>query len=228
MARILLIEDDHRIREALARSLAARGHDVRSSGTGVAGVEDALADAVDLIVLDLGLPDIDGLDVLKMVRSVSSTPIVIATARDDESEIVRALRAGADDYVVKPFSSEQLEARIGAVLRRTGGDRNDAAQVRVGDLVIDPGGRVAALAGEKLELSRREFDLLLFLAQRAGTVVRKREILAEVWRQPYGGADKTVDVHVSWLRRKLGESAAEPRYIHTVRGVGIKLVAPDS
>lgn len=228
MASVLLIEDDQRIREALARSLASRGHDVRSTGTGVAGVEDAMADPVDLIVLDLGLPDIDGFDVLRMIRSVSATPIVIATARDDETEIVRALRAGADDYVVKPFSSEQLEARIEAVLRRVAGGEEEVRAVSVGDLVIDPTSRVAHLADEALELSRREFDLLLFLARRAGTVVGKREILAEVWRQPYGGADKTVDVHISWLRRKLGESAAQPRYLHTVRGVGVKLVAPES
>ena len=128
---------------------------------------------------------------------------------------------------VKPFSSDQLDARIRAVLRRLGGDEA-AGPVVVGDLVIEAGPREATLSGAALELSRREFDLLLFLAERAGTVVGKREILAEVWRQPYGGADKTVDVHVSWLRRKLGESAAEPRYLHTVRGVGIKLVDPDA
>ncbi|MDH3606256.1 MAG: response regulator transcription factor [Acidimicrobiia bacterium] len=227
MASILLIEDDHRIREALARALATRGHEVRSSATGLAGVEDALAEEVDLVVLDLGLPDVDGIDVLKMIRSVSPLPIVIATARDEEAEIVKALDAGADDYVVKPFSSDQLDARIRAVLRRLGSD-DDGGPVVVGQLTIDQRARSASLGDESLELSRREFDLLLFLAQRAGTVIGKREILAEVWRQPYGGADKTVDVHVSWLRRKLGESAAEPVYLHTVRGVGIKLVDPDA
>jgi len=225
MASILLIEDDQRIREALARTLAQRGHDVRSSATGLAGVEDALGEAVDLVVLDLGLPDVDGLDVLRMIRSVSPVPVVIATARDEEAVIVKALDAGADDYVVKPFSSDQLDARIRAVLRRLGGDEASGPVV-VGDLVIEAGSREATLSGAAMELSRREFDLLLFLAERAGTVVGKREILAEVWRQPYGGADKTVDVHVSWLRRKLGESAAEPRYLHTVRGVGIKMVDP--
>jgi DNA-binding response OmpR family regulator len=225
MASILLIEDDQRIREAVARALAQRGHEVRSSATGLAGVEDALAEMVDLVVLDLGLPDVDGLDVLKMIRSVSPVPVVIATARDDEAEIVRALDAGADDYVVKPFSSDQLDARIRAVLRRIGPDA-ESGPILVGELSIDPRSREASLAGTELELSRREFDLLVFLAGRAGAVVSKREILAEVWRQPYGGADKTVDVHVSWLRRKLGESAAEPRFLHTVRGVGIKLVDP--
>ncbi|MGI9649341.1 MAG: response regulator transcription factor [Acidimicrobiia bacterium] len=227
MASILLIEDDQRIREALARTLAQRGHDVQSSATGLSGVEGALADPVDLVVLDLGLPDVDGLDVLRMIRSVSPVPVVIATARDDEAVIVKALDAGADDYVVKPFSSDQLDARIRAVLRRLGDDAASGPVV-VGDLVIEAGAREATLAGTRLELSRREFDLLLFLAERVGTVVGKREILAGVWRQPYGGADKTVDVHVSWLRRKLGESAAEPRYLHTVRGVGIKLVDPDA
>lgn len=227
MASVLLIEDDHRIREALARALAQRGHDIRSSASGLEGVEEALDEPVELVVLDLGLPDVDGIDVLKMIRSVSSVPVVIATARDDEAEIVRALDAGADDYVVKPFSSDQLDARIRAVLRRLGSEE-DSGPVVIGDLVIEAQAREASLAGKQLELSRREFDLLLFLAQRVGTVVGKREILAEVWRQPYGGADKTVDVHVSWLRRKLGESAAEPRFLHTVRGVGIKLVDPDA
>jgi DNA-binding response OmpR family regulator len=225
MASILLIEDDQRIREAVARALAQRGHDVRSFATGLAGVEDALVEAVDLVVLDLGLPDVDGLDVLKMIRAVSPVPVVIATARDDEAEIVRALDAGADDYVVKPFSSDQLDARIRAVLRRLGSDA-ESGPIVVGGLSIDPQSREASLEGTELELSRREFDLLLFLAGRVGTVVSKREILAEVWRQPYGGTDKTVDVHVSWLRRKMGESAAEPRFLHTVRGVGIKLVDP--
>ena len=227
MASILLIEDDQRIREAVARALAQRGHEVRSSATGLAGVEDALAEAVVLVVLDLGLPDVDGIDVLKMIRSISPVPVVIATARDEEAEIVRALDAGADDYVVKPFSSDQLDARIRAVLRRLGSD-DEPGPIVVGKLSIDPQSRDASLAGVALELSRREFDLLAFLAQRVGTVVGKREILAEVWRQPYGGADKTVDVHVSWLRRKLGESAADPRYLHTVRGVGIKLGEPDA
>jgi len=227
MASILLIEDDHRIREALARSLAARGHDVTSAATGLSGVEDAVAGSIDLVVLDLGLPDVDGLDVLKMIRSVTAVPVVIATARDDETEIVRALDAGADDYVVKPFSSDQLDARIRAVLRRLGSDQTSVPIV-VGELSIDIGSREASLGGAVLDLTRREFDLLAFLASRAGTVVGKREILAEVWRQPYGGADKTVDVHISWLRRKLGESAARPRFLHTVRGVGIKLVDPRS
>lgn len=226
MVRILLIEDDVHIRGSLARALAGRGHDVDSEAGGLAGLQRALEEEVDVVVLDLGLPDIDGYEVLKMIRAVRDVPVIIGTARDDEPDIVRLLNAGADDYLVKPFSAEQLDARIGAVLRRTHGQGGAATEVVVGDLRIDARAREATLSDQKLELTRREFDLLIYLAERPGAVVSKRELLAEIWRQPYGGADKTVDVHLSWLRRKLGESAAAPVYLHTIRGVGIKLVDP--
>ena len=227
MPAVLIIEDEQKIRESLARRLADLGYDVDSTGTGLAGLESVVAQAPDVVILDLGLPDIDGREVLKMIRAVSPVPVIVATARDDETEIVRVLDAGADDYVIKPFSAEQLEARIRAVLRRVGDD-GLVGTIEVGGLLIDPQAREAGISGRELELTRKEFDLLLYLAERAGTVVGKRELLAEVWRQPYGGADKTVDVHLSWLRRKLGESAAEPVYLHTVRGVGVKLMAPGS
>lgn len=225
MASVIIIEDDVRIRQTLTALLAERGHDVDSVGTGLAGLESTLSLAPDVIVLDLGLPDIDGGELLKMIRAVTSVPVIVATARDDEREIVRLLDAGADDYVVKPFSARHLDARIRAVLRRSGGTEEEGT-IEVGDLVIDVTSREASLGGEALSLTKKEFDLLAYLAQRPGIVVGKRELLAEVWRQPYGGADKTVDVHLSWLRKKLGESAAEPKYLHTVRGVGVKLVAP--
>ncbi|MDH3260189.1 MAG: response regulator transcription factor [Acidimicrobiia bacterium] len=225
MAAVLIIEDEQRIRETLARRLAERGYDVESAAAGLVGLELVIARPPDVVVLDLGLPDVDGREVLKMIRAVSAVPVIVATARDDETEIVRVLDAGADDYVVKPFSAEQLEARIRAVLRRGGGD-DVGGTIEVGELSIYPQARVAQLSDRDLELTRKEFDLLLYLAERAGTVVGRRELLAEVWRQPYGGADKTVDVHLSWLRRKLGESAAKPVYLHTVRGVGVKLAAP--
>ena len=227
MPAVLIIEDEQRIRETLARRLAERGYDVYSAGAGLAGLESVVAQPPDVVILDLGLPDVDGREVLKMIRAVSGVPIIVATARDDESEVVRVLDAGADDYVIKPFSADQLEARIRAVLRRVGSGEPEGT-IEVGDLSIDPLAREAAIDGEDLGLTRKEFDLLLYLAERVGTVVGKRELLAEVWRQPYGGADKTVDVHLSWLRRKLGESAAEPVYLHTVRGVGVKLTDPGS
>jgi DNA-binding response OmpR family regulator len=226
MPVVLLIEDDVRIRQSLARALAGRGHDVDSVASGMDGLEQVIARAPDAVILDLGLPDLDGLEVLKMIRAVSQVPVIVATARDDEAEIVKALDAGADDYVVKPFSGEQIDARLRAVLRRVAAGP-DSSAVEVGDLSIDGRSREAQLGGQSLELTRKEFDLLAYLADHVGDVVSKRELLAEVWRQPYGGGDKTVDVHLSWLRKKLGETAAEPRYLHTVRGVGVKLVAPD-
>ena len=160
-----------------------------------------------------------------MIRAVSQVPVVVITARDDDRGVVDTLDAGADDYLVKPFSVEQLEARVRAVLRRSSGEP-ERDVIEVGGLRIDIGAREASMDGNGLELSPKEFDLLRVLAERAGDVIGKRELLAEVWREPYGGSDRTIDVHVSWLRSKLGESAQEPRYIHTVHGVGVKLVDP--
>ena len=184
-------------------------------------------DPGDVVVLDLGLPDVDGRKLLRMLRALSPIPVIVATARDDEREIVQTLDAGADDYVVKPFSAAQLDARIRAVLRRVKAGADSSAIV-IGDLSVDPRVRQATLEGRTLELSRKEFDLLHYLAARAGTIVSKREILAEVWRLPFGGTDRTVDVHLSWLRRKLGETAAQPRYLRVVRGVGAQVVNPRS
>jgi DNA-binding response OmpR family regulator len=226
MPHVLLVEDDPAIRGALIRGLTERGHAVVSAATGMAALEQAVANRPDLVVLDLGLPDVDGRTVLRMLRGASRVPVVVATARDDEAEIVAMLNAGADDYVVKPFSAAQLDARIRAVLRRGGEHAEDSAVV-VGGLRLDPRPREATLDGRDLELSPREFALLHYLAARAGEVVSKRELLAEVWQLPYGGADKTVDVHVSWLRRKLGETAQDARYLHTVRGVGVRVAAPE-
>jgi two-component system, OmpR family, KDP operon response regulator KdpE len=226
MVRVLLVEDDPRIRTSLVAALRELGHTVDPYAAGLPALRSGLEDDPEVVVLDLGLPDVDGTEWLKMFRGVSQAPVVVATARDDEGVIVRTLDAGADDYVVKPFSAAQLDARIRAVLRRSRTDEGTEPPIVVGDLTIDPAGRVASLDSADLDLTRLEFDLLVCLARRAGEVVSKRDIMAEVWRQPYGGADKTVDVHLSWLRRKLGETAADPRYLHTVRGVGVKLAAP--
>lgn len=225
MPVLVLIEDDPAIRVALERALTRRGHAVHSAATGMAGLELVVERSPDVVVLDLGLPDVDGTQVLGMIRGISAVPVIVATARDDEASMVRVLDQGADDYVVKPFSAEQLEARLRALLRRGRPAEADPALV-VGGLAVDRATRVAVLDGAPLDLTRMEFDLLAYLAGRAGRVVSKRQLMTDVWQQPYGGADKTVDVHLSWLRRKLGETAAAPRYLHTVRGVGVKLVAP--
>lgn len=226
MATILLIEDDFGIRSAVTRALTDLGHVVTTCDRGMSGLESAVDQPPDVVLLDLGLPDVDGLQVLAMLRAVSDVPVIIITARDDDADMVRALDGGADDYVVKPFGIEQVEARLRAVLRRSGSTLIEGPLV-VGGLTIDPRKRLVTLDGISIDLSRKEFDLLLALAHRPGEVVTKRELLADVWRQSYGGGDRTVDVHLSWLRRKLGETAADPRYLHSIRGVGVRLAAPD-
>jgi DNA-binding response OmpR family regulator len=224
--RILLVEDDPTIGEVLTSSLRSHAYEVFWARTGADGLARAGTGAVDLVVLDLGLPDLDGAELLPMLRAVSRVPVIVATARDGDAEMVPILNSGADDYVVKPFSAAQLDARVRAVLRRMGDDPSPDTSVTVAGLRLDPRSRDAVLDGAPLELTPREFDLLHFLATRAGEVVTKRELMTEVWQVPYGGADKTVDVHLSWLRRKLGETAQNPRYLLTVRGVGVKLVEP--
>ena len=226
MASIFLIEDDQAIRQTLVRSLSEQGHSVRAVGTAADALRDIAGWDPEVVVLDLGLPDIDGRDVIRMLRAVSRVPVIVATARDDPDEIVRLLDAGADDYVVKPYSAAEMGARIRAMLRRSRPETERPGPLRIGGLEIDPVRREAAVDGRPLDLTRLEFDLLAHLAAREGEVVTRRQLLAEVWKQPYGGGDKTIDVHVAWLRRKLGESATEPRYLRTVRGVGVKLVDP--
>ena len=227
MAQLLLVEDDAAIRGALIRALTERGHAVTSTPAAMDALRQILDTPPDLVLLDLGLPDLGGYEALRMIRAVSAVPVMVITARDEEPEIIRVLDAGADDYVIKPFGPGQIEARIRAVLRRASqSDAKNAGPLEVGGLRLDVVAHVATLDDAPLDLSRREFDLLHYLALHAGQVVARRDLLTHVWRLPYGGADKTVDVHISWLRRKLGETAQQPRYLHTVRGVGVKLSAP--
>jgi DNA-binding response OmpR family regulator len=226
VVHLLVVEDDETIRRSLARGLAEQGATVSVVGSAVDAIKALSTDRPDAVMLDLGLPDLDGADALALIRAQSDLPVVVATARDDEREVVRLLDAGADDYLIKPFSAAQAMARVRAVLRRTAQAPPEDRQVVVGGLVVDAVSRTVELEGEPVELNRKEFDLLLALASRPGQVISKRQLLAEVWQQPWGGADRTVDVHLSWLRRKLGESAAKPRHLHSVRGVGVKLVDP--
>ncbi|MEU6707901.1 response regulator transcription factor [Streptomyces sp. NPDC091376] len=221
----LVIEDDAEIREFLSASLRRLKYDVHAVSRGAEGLSCAASDPIQVIILDLGLPDIDGLDVLKMLRALVRTPVLVASARDDEAHIVRALDLGADDYVVKPFSAEHLDARIRAVLRRAGEKREDTVY-EVGGLKIDPQAHVVTHDGALLEMRPKEFSLLSYLAKHAGRVVSKDELLSALWDDAFGASEKTIDVHLSWLRRRLGETAAEPRYLHSVRGVGVKLAAP--
>lgn len=225
MSRIVLVEDDVDIRRLVANALSERGHEIQSADRALEGLELAVESTPDLMIIDLGLPDLDGSELIRMIRAISTVPIVVITAREADEMVVRTLDAGADDYLTKPFSMAQLEARIRAVLRRGRGEESDPT-VKVGGLVVDSSAREVTLDGEALDLSPKEFDLLHALASREGQVVSKRELMAEVWREPYGGSDRTIDVHLSWLRSKLGESAQAPRYLQTVHGVGVKLVDP--
>src|SRR5580698_2565755 len=225
MPKVLIIEDDPMIRTAVIRALTEKGYAVAAAHTAMTGLQLAVSEHPDVVVLDLKLPDLDGREVLRMIRAVSSVPIIVATSRSAEEDIVRSLDAGADDYVVKPYGGDQLDARIRAVLRRTAEPAQEQ-EIVVGGLRVSQRARRATLDGAELDLTPREFDLLHYLASRAGAVVTKQELLVEVWQQPYGSADKSVDVHLSWLRRKLGENAQEPRYLHTVRRAGVRLAAP--
>ncbi|WP_433242115.1 response regulator transcription factor [Streptosporangium sp. CA-135522] len=224
MATVLVVEDDDYVRSAIIQELSRRQHAVRSAGRALDALREITQNPPDAVILDLGLPDLDGSEALKMIRSVSTVPVIVATARDNEAEIVRLLEAGADDYLVKPFSGDHLNARLEAVLRRVGTTAPPSV-LRVGGLSVDLNRREASVDGAPLTLTRREFDLLAYLAARADRVVPRKELLAEVWQQSYGD-DQTIDVHLSWLRRKLGESASDPRYLHTVRGVGVMLITP--
>ena len=227
MVRILVVEDDDAIREALTRGLAEHGATVTAVASAVEAIKALPADRPDAVMLDLGLPDLDGADVLALIRDHQRRP---GRHRDrprrrarDRPPARRRRRRLPDQAVL----GGQAMARIRAVLRRTAPAASADPRVVVGGLVIDPvvaHGR--ASTARSSTLNRKEFDLLLALASRPGEVVSKRQLLAEVWQMPWGGADRTVDVHLSWLRRKLGETAAEPRYLHSVRGVGVKLVDP--
>ena len=191
MVSLLLVEDDSAIRSALMRSLRDLGHGVNAVATGMAALSGAVEQKPDVVVLDLGLPDVDGADVLSMLRAVSEVPVIIATARDDEAEIVRLLDLGADDYLIKPFTAAQLNARIKAVLRRSGRTDEDPV-ITVGGLTVDTRSREVVVDGRDVELTRKEFDLLLALARRAGEVVSKRDLLSDVWQLAWGGSDRTV------------------------------------
>ncbi|MET9633852.1 response regulator transcription factor [Lentzea sp. NPDC006480] len=230
MPRALVVEDDPAVQMALVHALRGLGLVTQAVSTAAAALQGAAATEFDVVVLDLGLPDLDGTVALTMLRSVSNAPVIVATARGDEESVVRSLNAGADDYIVKPFSSKHLAARINALLRRSRPSTRIGApgdMIDLGELQIDLSRRRATLGDKTLDLSRREFDLLAYLAQRHGCVVSRRELCEAVWDQVSISDDRTIDVHMSWLRRKLGETAAEPRYLHTIRGVGYRLAEPE-
>jgi DNA-binding response OmpR family regulator len=223
---ILLIEDEEAISEPLAAALAREGFDTIVAGTAAKGLELFAARTPDLVLLDVMLPDGDGRDLLRRIRETSRTPVVMLTARGEEMDRVLGLELGADDYVTKPFSAAELAARIRAVLRRSAETAAPTeAVLEAGDVRVDLDTHVATRAGEPLELTVKEFELLRVLLEHAGKVVKRDDLVHEVWDPAWFGSTKTLDVHVSALRKKLGDDPAAPRYIHTVRGVGFRFDA---
>ena len=226
-ARILFVEDEQSISEPFSEALRRAGFDPVVTRTAAGALELADSAEPDLVLLDLALPDGDGRDVCRELRKRSDVPILMLTARGTETDRVVGLELGADDYVVKPFSAREVISRIRAVLRRTGSRaRPPEDPLRVGEHELDPEARTAKLAGDELELSRKEFDLLAELVRNAGRVVKREDLMARVWDVNWFGSTKTLDVHIGWLRRKLGDDPARPAYIETLRGVGFRFNAP--
>jgi two-component system response regulator RegX3 len=226
---ILLIEDEEAISEPLSAALVREGFDPVVARTAAEGMELFEKRSPDLVLLDVMLPDGDGRDILRHIRETSRTPVVMLTARGEETDRVLGLELGADDYVTKPFSAAELAARVRAVLRRSGGEAPEAAGtvLEARDVRVNLETHTAERAGESLDLTVKEFELLRVLLERAGKLVRRNELVHEVWDPAWFGSTKTLDVHVSALRKKLGDDPAAPRYIHTVRGVGFRFDTGD-
>ena len=231
MARLLVVEDDAAILESVAYSLEREGHEVIRAADGVSALELSRTADPDLIVLDLMLPRMSGLDVCRAVREERPAPIVVLTARDSEADTVTGLGLGADDYVTKPFSMRELTARVAAALRRdglsraAGGGPARGAVLRGGGIELDADAREVARDGEPVALRPKEFELLEYLMRHPGRALSRDLILERVWGYEYAGGTRTVDVHVRWLREKLERDPSSPRRLTTVRGVGYKFVA---
>ena len=224
---VLFVEDEPSIFEPFSAALSREGFEPVVAST-LADARAAWASREpDLVLLDLGLPDGDGRDLCRELRAASDVPIIVLTARGTELERVLGLELGADDYVVKPFSGAEVIARMRAVLRRARSSPEPSPVVEIGPLRVDSGSRRVWLSNDELSLSRKEFDLLAELVAHAGEVVTREDLMARVWDENWFGSTKTLDVHVRWLRGKLGDDPAAPRFVHTVRGVGFRFTGAD-
>jgi DNA-binding response OmpR family regulator len=221
--RVLVIEDDRAVAAGIVDALSGAGHEVRHEATGAGGLETARSGFADLVVLDLGLPDLDGTDVCRGIRSFSTVPIIVVSARSEEIDRVLALEMGADDFLVKPFGIRELIARVRAVTRRTAGDAAaPATERRLGGLAIDLRGQRVSLNGIPIHLTTTEYQILLYLSEEPGAVRPRSDILRSVWKTEWFGATKTLDAHVAALRKKLGSAD----WIESVRGVGFRFEIP--
>jgi DNA-binding response OmpR family regulator len=232
-SKVLIVEDDRTLLEVLQYNLAREGYDVLTAADGAAGLETARSDKPDLVILDVMLPKMDGYEVCRILRQETTVPIMMLTAKTEETDRVVGLEVGADDYVTKPFSMRELMARVRAMLRRTEMVRKEAESgaltpapcLKAGDLEIDTARHKVFRSGVAVELSRMEFALLEFLARNQGQVFSRDHLLEKVWGYDFAGDTRTVDVHVSWLRHKIETDPAHPEHLMTVRGVGYKFEA---
>lgn len=232
-SKVLVVEDDRNLLEVLRYNLAKEGFEVLTASDGAQGLETARSNSPDLIILDVMLPKLDGYELCRIVRKEANVPILMLTARIEETDRVVGLEVGADDYLTKPFSMRELMARIRAMLRRVDMMRSEATTamepasppLKLADLEIDTARHKVSRGGANIELSRMEFSLLEFLARNHGQVFSRDHLLERVWGYDYTGDSRTVDVHMSWLRRKIEADPSHPRHLLTVRGIGYKFEA---
>jgi DNA-binding response OmpR family regulator len=228
-ATVLVVDDEPKIRDIVRRYLEADGFTVTERADGPAALRAAHDERPDLIVLDVMLPGLDGVEVLRRLRETSQVPVILLTARDEEVDKLIGLAVGADDYITKPFSGRELAARARVILRRVNralAPTQDTAPIRHGTLTIDPARREVTTRNGPATLTALDFDLLLALAQHPGQVLSRRQLLQIVWGDDYFGDERVVDVHIRTLRKALGDDAASPTYIATLRGIGYRLLAP--
>ncbi|MEJ2011159.1 MAG: response regulator transcription factor [Anaerolineales bacterium] len=224
MASILIVEDDETLRDTIALNLRSEGYEVYTAGDGETGLQEARERAPNLVILDVMLPELDGLTVCRVLRKESQVPIILLTARGMETDKIIGLESGADDYIVKPFSLGEFLARVRAALRR-GAGAETGTEVRIGDLRLDLIARRVYRGQEELQLAPREFELLAILMRNPGAVLSREALLTRVWGSDFVGDPRTVDVHVRWLREKIEPDPSRPEYIQTVRGMGYRFEA---
>ncbi len=223
--KVLVVEDDANLLETIKYNLHKEGYGAVTASDGEQALEVARKEKPDLVVLDIMLPKLDGFEVCRILRKEMTVPILMLTAKADETDKIVGLEIGADDYMTKPFSMRELLARVRAMLRRAklSSKSEEATSINIGNLAIDIARHHASLSGQALELSPKEFDLLVFLASNKGLVFSREQLLEKVWGYDFDGDTRTVDVHVRWLRQKIEADSARPRYLLTVRGTGYKL-----
>lgn len=229
MTRIMLVDDEPLITESLTYSLRREGFDVKSVGDGSIALQEILDYAPDLVVLDVMLPGMNGLEICRRLRAQSTIPVIMLTARGEEIDRVLGLEVGADDYLAKPFSFRELLARVRSILRRVELDRQVSMMqsINLGNLTLDSTARRVFKSGQEVQLSAREFDLLSCLMKNAGRALSREDLLGEVWGSDWIGDQRTLDVHVRWLRLKVEDDPASPKYIQTVRGHGYRFAGPE-